>query len=153
MYQGKSEFCKNVEYSCAVLTTTDCCVYTRRHQSSLLTVIEEKKKMHCCQVFPFSITFDNLKNRLLNSLFNIQRQSRVARTKLLVGDCREDRLKVFHFRRRSCQEAKRQLWGKHDPNEEMQPTRYEVWSLVVVFQFIFFETLLVLKESLLFLSL
>ena len=103
----KSESYKNMGYSCAVLTTAGCCVYKCR---SLFTVIAEKTKItrvqftHCYKVFPYSVTFSNLKPRLLDSLFNLKRPSGVAKTKLFAGDCRENRLNVFIFLRRSCKD-------------------------------------------------
>ena len=57
--------------------------------------------------FPVQRYVWQLEHRLTDSLFNIKRQSEVAKTKLFAGDCRENRLKVFNFLRRSYDNATR----------------------------------------------
>ena len=137
----KSEFYKNMGYLCAVLTTAGCCMYTSRHPLSLFTVIAEKIRItcvqftHCYQVFPFSVKFSNLKHRLLDALFKIKRQSEVAEKKLkfsisFVVLVRT--LRVTWSKRRNCSQEDK------------------VSLIVVVFQFIIFVVLLVLRVSLVF---
>ena len=105
----KSESYKNMGYSSALLATSGCCVYTCRRPSSLFQ--EETNYTHpiCALLFvffPLSVTFVNLKYRLLDSLnLNIERQSGVAKTKLFVGNWRENRLEVFNFLRGPCKDA------------------------------------------------
>ena len=60
-----------------------------------------------------------MKHHLLDSLFNIKRQSEVTKTKLFARDCQENRLKVFNFLCRSCKYSTQQLWGKHDPEDKV----------------------------------
>ena len=102
----KSDSYKSMGYSCVVLTTAGCCVYTRKLHASNFRIVITKIG------FPVQC-------KDLDSLFNIKQQSEVVKKNLFAGDCRENRLKVLNFLRRSCKDATRYLWGKHDPNDEI----------------------------------
>ena len=95
----KSEFYKNIGYSCAVLTTTDCACTLAGIQS-----LQRRKKLHASNLrkllglpVQYNIIFGNLKHCLLDSLFNIKRQSEMAKTKLFEGDCRGELTNSFPF--------------------------------------------------------
>ena len=128
----KSESYKIMGHSCTVLSSTDCCVYTCRHPSSLFTVSAEKKKITRVQALPLG--FPVFLETSPSGLTRDKETKRSAKTRLLAGDCRENRPKVFNFL--SSIRLIRTLHRSFDVNM-IQTTKCsqedKVWLIVFVF--------------------
>lgn len=145
----KSEFYKNVGYSCTVLTTPGCCVYTCQHPSSLLFVLslQRRRKLNMSDQYtlllgfpPFRITFGDLKLCLLDSLYSTSEdKAKWQRTNYLQETVGKIILKfsIFFINLvRMLHTVPHNNFGVNLIQTTKCSQEGKVWLIVVVFQFI-----------------